>query len=63
MTPLSAGGRDEPGNRVAACIGCNVLKGPLDCAAFIQLRWNKMLLNEAKNRIRLSQEGAANASR
>ncbi|WP_284736130.1 HNH endonuclease [Dongia deserti] len=59
VTPLSAGGRDVDGNRVAACIGCNVLKGPLDVQTFIRLRWNKMLLNDAKNRIRLSQESAA----
>lgn len=63
LTPLSAGGRDEPTNRVAACQACNVLKGPLDVATFLRLRWSHLHLNDAKVRLRLQHGARAHAGR
>lgn len=37
-TPIWAGGRDEAGNRVAACGRCNHAKGPLDAETFQKVR-------------------------
>ncbi|WP_119301120.1 HNH endonuclease [Dongia deserti] len=59
LRPLALGGRDDGYNRVAACLECNVLKGPLHITEFIRLRWNTMLLNEAKARIRLTLDDRA----
>lgn len=48
VDPLNNGGRDDERNRAAACAKCNELKGSLDVATFLRLRFNPALLEQAK---------------
>lgn len=48
VDPISKGGRDDERNRTAACSTCNELKGELDVATFLRLRFNPALLEQAR---------------